>query len=226
MTPAVPYYEDDSVALFLGDCLECPEVWTGADVLVTDPPYGVQYAPHVGAYRGAGSQITVKNAIRGDATTDVRDAAIAVWGGKPRMVFGTWRQPRPDPVDHRLIWWKQGQAPGPANSAFMLQDEEIYVTGRGFVTSSPPARSVFATREPRSVAVATIGHPTPKPLGLMEWLLGRCPPDWVIADPFAGSGSTLIAAKALGRKAVGVELDEHYCEIAARRLSQEVFDFS
>ena len=104
----------------------------------------------------------------------------------------------------------------------MLQDEEIYVTGKGFLSTSPPKRSVFVTREQRATEVMRIGHPTPKPLPLMEWLLEACPADWLIADPFAGSGSTLVAAKRLGRKAIGVELEEKYCEIAANRLSQGV----
>jgi site-specific DNA-methyltransferase (adenine-specific) len=105
----------------------------------------------------------------------------------------------------------------------MSQDEEIYVTGKGFVKSSPPLRSVIRTSEPRSIEVARIGHPTPKPLGLMEMLIERCPPG-VIADPFAGAGATLIASKALGRKVIGVELEEKYCEIIANRCAQEVLD--
>ena len=216
-----PYYQDDLVTLYHCDCLEHPELWVGADVLVTDPPFGIGYAPNVGSYRGAGSQTRIPNAVAGDRTTDVRDKALQLWGCKPRIVFGSWKAPRPMDVDHRLIWWKRGQAPGPANASFMLQDEEIYVAGGGFVRSSPPKRSVFATDEPRSIEVHTIGHPTPKPVPLMEWLLERCQPSWMIADPFAGSGSTLVAAKQLGRRAIGVELEERYCEIAANRLAQD-----
>lgn len=219
-----PYYEDAWVTLYHGDCLELADVWTGADVLVTDPPYGMSYRPR-GSYNPKTGRMLPPNAdaVANDGSTTARDSALAVWGWKPAMVFGTWRVPRPGDTRHRLIWWKQGQAPGPARAPFLLQDEEIYVLGEGWVASSPPKRSVIATSEPRQGshgAVAQSGHPTPKPVTLMEWLIERCQPEWTIADPFAGSGATLIAARNLGRKAVGVELEEKYCELIAKRLER------
>src|SRR5208282_3892823 len=71
-------------------------------------------------------------------------------------------------------------------------------------------------------------HPTQKPEPLMRWCIGRagCPESGVVLDPFMGSGTTLRAAKDLGRRAIGIEIEEKYCEIAAKRLSQKVFDFS
>lgn len=210
-----PYYSDDFVTLYHGDCLEI-SAWLDADVLVTDPPYGVAWgsAPMTSYTGGKG----FADSIHGDDSPEVRDAALALWGNRPAVVFGSWRVPRPPGVKHRLLWHKQGRKPGVTSAPWYSADEEIYILGGGF--RGRPEQSVYRTTEDRSKAPKIDGHPTPKPTGLMERLVAKCPAG-VVADPFAGSGATLVAAKALGRRAIGVELRENYCEVIASRLSQD-----
>jgi hypothetical protein len=86
----VPYYADDLVSLFLGDCREVTE-WLAADVLLTDPPYGIGWRRGRNAARGSKSH----DGIAGDADTGVRDAALAAWGNRPGAVFGSFYAPPP-----------------------------------------------------------------------------------------------------------------------------------
>lgn len=222
---AEPYYRDESVTLYHGDCREV-RAWLDADVLVTDPPYGVRWESKHGDNRGprAGRARTVA-AVNGDDDTSSRDTVLEVWGDRPALVFGSWRITRPPRVRSLLIWHKAGAFSGLCNAPFFTNHEEVYVLGDGWPLGDKPLRSVLTTSEHRSQATRDTGHPTPKPVGLMAALLSRCPVG-VIADPFAGSGSTLVAARDLGRRAIGVEIDERYCEIAARRLDQGVLDFT
>ena len=213
---SAPYYSDDHVTLWHGDCLELADLWTVADVLVTDPPYGFAHSSGwVGPFQNT--------AIANDDTLAARDAALAAWGSRPALVFGSWKMPKPGGT-HTVLTWDKGDAAGMGDLSvpWKPNTEEIYVIGKGFRGSRDS--SILRAHV---VTWASKGreHPNMKPAALMSALISKCPPG-AVADPFAGSGSTLVAAKALGRKAIGVELDERYCEIAARRLSQDVLDFS
>jgi len=210
------YYEDDLVTLYLGDCREVT-AWLEADVLVTDPPYGVAWKS--GQFSNA--RVALVEQVANDHDAAARDDVLAMWGNRPALIFGSWRIPRPPGVNNRLIWHKAANLPGHRTQPWFAADEEIYQLGSGFV--GKPEQNVIVTNDRRDGAngeVAKIGHPTPKPISLMGRLIGKCPPG-VIADPFAGAGATLLAAKQLGRRAIGVELEERYCEIAANRLSQD-----
>lgn len=221
-----PYWSGDGISLYLGDCREI-DAWLKADVLVTDPPYGVHMKSRPGDARHtkANTRYHIAEAIHGDHDTSARDDVLELWGDRPAIAFGSWRVNRPQRLKAVLIWHKEGAYSGPLNAAFFTNHEEIYVLGEGaWRKSSPPLRSVLTSTEHRSSAARIEGHPTPKPVGLMESLIDRCPPG-VVGDPFVGSGSTLMAARNQGRQAIGVELEERYCEIAARRLDQGVLMF-
>lgn len=200
-----PYYEGGGVTLYLGDCLEVAE-WLTADVLVTDPPYGV-------AYRSGWDNRFRHVPIANDHALDARDEALVAWGDHPGLVFGSWKMPRPTATRMVLTWDKGTVGMGDLRLPWFPCTEEIYVLGSGWVGARSSAVLRHVGRNEH--------HPTEKPLGLLHELIRKCPPG-TIADPFAGSGSTLVAARNLGRKAIGVEIEERYCEIIARRLDQAV----
>lgn len=225
---SAPYYQDDAVTLWHGDCLELTD-WLTADVLVTDPPYGM--ALRTGKRKGRHGDfgdLTIAN----DTDTAARDAVVSLWGpNRPALMFGRWSIERPAGVK-TLLTWEKGNHTGMGNLEIPWSPttEEIYVLGKW-----PPRERLGKYGGGRSAATIAVNapapgrvngrlHPTEKPVTLMQRLIHKCPPG-VVADPFAGSGPTLVAAKALGRRAIGVELNEAYCEVIAKRLAQGVLDF-
>lgn len=218
-----PYWSDDTVTLYLGDCREIPE-WLAADVLVTDPPYGIGWKRGVKQGRWDAGHA----GIQGDADTSVRDAALSLWGDRPAVAFGSFYAPQPTNVRHILVYRKPPDSGVVGSTTGYRRDvEPVFLIGpwpkRPAAWSSIIATSARSQGSPYGVS-GRYGHPHAKPVDVMEQLIAACPAG-AIADPFAGSGSTLVAARNQGRKAIGVELDERYCELIAKRLSQGALSF-
>lgn len=191
-----PYYQDEAVTIYHGDCRENPKGGYGRRQNAGLGPEG----------------FTIAN----DSTTDVRDEVLALWpSDSPALLFGSPRLPDPPGEwNDRLVWDKK--RPGMNGGPWRYRHETIYVRGE-WVRISDASVSIIVAYPEQSE------HIHAKPLALMSRLVGAAP-EGIILDPFMGSGTTLRAAKDLGRKAIGIELEERYCEIAAQRCAQDVLD--
>lgn len=211
-----PYYDDGKgIVIFHGDCREILPTLPKVDLLLTDPPYGLNEDGGLKArYR------------RGDGRTK----------GFAKYEKLNWDSERCDP---QLIVLAMSRAPLwficggnyftdvlPPSSGWLYWDKIIggdFSDGELIYTNRKTALRAFSMHPFHGLKGGKLRcHPTQKPVGLMKWCLRFEPDAQTILDPFMGSGTTLRAAKDLGRKAIGIEIEERYCEIAARRLQQEV----
>ncbi len=211
MTPK-PYYDSGGITIYHGHAMEIlPELQ--ADVMVTDPPFGIAYA--------SGHDGVLPRSIAGDEDTSLRDSVLELWWkDKPAVVFGSWRRQRPRGTRALLVWDTKGAlGMGALDLPWKPAHQEIYILGSGF--AGKRGTDVLRFAPVQSMAANGRVHPHEKPVALLADLIGKCPPG-VILDPFMGSGTTLRAAKDLGRRAIGIEIEERYCEIAANRMRQGV----
>jgi site-specific DNA-methyltransferase (adenine-specific) len=219
-----PYYADALVTLYLGDCRELLP-FVRADVAVFDPPYGIAWSFHGGGRKGKMAGTRIHDGIEGDADTSLRDAVLGMLPDLPAAVFGSFQAPFPAGVRQVLIYRKSPDA-GLVGSVtgFRRDAEPIFLVGpwprRGALRSS-----VLESHTGLQRLQAVFDHPHAKPLDVLVPLLAMCPPGTIL-DPFVGSGSTLVAAKLCGRRAIGIEIEERYCEMAAQRCAQEVLGLS
>ena len=251
-----PYYSDDLVTLYHGDCAEVlRDMDEAVDCVVTSPPYN-QLGSRV---PGSPTGIHAANGWIADVNTtgygdDLSEDEYAEWQGEVADALASvvrpggsffynhkirYRDSRPlHPIDLVRSWdgwylrqeivWDRRKSMVLNARMFPPSDERIY----WLIREGAPHTwnheygvknlSVWQMSTPNEVQ----GHPCPFP----EQLVTRCVmatthPGATVLDPYAGSGTTLIAARALGRRAVGVEVDERYCEVAVQRLAQGTLDF-
>lgn len=199
--------------LYLGDCLEILPAMSGRDVLVSDPPYGIAYASGMG---GKFKDVAIAN----DENTDARDAVLRMFDGKPALIFGSWKRPRPAGTKQVIVWEKGDHVGmGDLSLPWRPNTEEIYVIGAGFSGHRGSSVIKINAPSPNFTPEAERFHPTEKPVALMCELLAKCPPG-VVVDPFMGGGATGVAATRLGRPFVGIEINPTYFATACRRIEQ------
>ena len=222
-----PYYEHGGITIYHGNCLEALTPIL-VDAVITDPPYGISDEAMVTDRARVGKRSGQSNTWHPDTTWD--DAINPAWCEAACLAapliawFGHWRkreevaQSMRWPLRAEIVWAKDCHVGPPCPVA--MRDERLWlfaakgIKGRSFETSvwDVPMIPTWARKY----------HKNEKPEALMaRAIIFLTDAGETICDPFLGSGTTLVAAKRLGRKAIGVDIDERYCEIAARRLRQE-----
>ena len=215
-----PFYKTGEIEIYLGDCRDVMPQLPIFDVLLTDPPYGADV--DVSRYAGARCVRKYEQFKNEDRPIDF---SFLFNYGLIQVVFGANNWPQQLPFNPKrdgwICWDKRTVDSSMLGSPFELavvigrrNYDLIRIQHGGAIN----ADSLKGNNEPRF-------HPTQKPVGLMQRILRSKFMGNSVCDPFMGSGTTLIAAKRLSKSAIGIEIEEKYCEIAAKRLSQEVLDF-
>lgn len=235
VTKTAPYYDNGAVTIYHGDCRDIlPTLTEPVDVLVTDPPYGIDYQSNW----GHGHDRIAGDASGFDVPAVLVQACSLLRRRRHAYVFG--------PIDLagtpltaavELIWDKQSNSMGDLSLPWTTSHEPITFAvytpsraersdGRGRLAARLRQGSVISCQRVTSSAAR---HPTEKPVPLLRQLIesSSCLGELVL-DPFMGVGSTLVAAQLEGRRAIGIEVDERYCEVAVSRVeanAQRAFDF-
>lgn len=212
---ADPYYRDEFVTIYHGDTLELLDEydWGRFDLTFADPPYnyGIQYDGYVDKQLPADYEYWCSlwferlRAISDKLIVTPGHGNLPQWLGRGPAGVG--------------CWYKPGNPSGAGIFQF-CEWEPFLVWGAGRLGGSDVVK---ATLNPEFKG--DTGHPCPKPVKFMKQLIVKVKASTVL-DPFLGSGTTLVAAKALGLSGVGIEQSERYCELAAKRLAQGVLDLN
>ena len=207
-----PYYEHDGITIYHGDCLELLPFLPSVDMVLTDPPWNLGYF----------SDDDKPWPKYSEWLESIRDTLIHL----AKVVF-IFQSTKAIPyIAHLFCGWSVFA--NPKNFCQMTPKRVPNAFDIAFFNSHDGYRGNGRNWHIGNNALITnskTGHPTSRPLDTMQYIIGLFEHQ-LILDPFVGGGTTLLAAKNLGRKAIGIEIEEKYCEIAAKRLAQEVLPFT
>lgn len=211
-----PYYEHAGITIYHGDCREMLPLLPAVDLVLTDPPYGMKWK-FTGQGSGAGAQGGRGSRFSGASIVgDEKDFDPSFLLHYPKVIlWGFHHFPQYLTRGTVLVWVKKYES---GFGTFLSDADLAWMKGGCGVYLSRTINPASFQNERE--------HPTQKPSGLMKWCIDKAQTRGPILDPFMGSGTTLLAAKDCGWPAIGIEIEERYCEIAAKRLSQEVLDLT
>ncbi len=193
-----PYYQDDAVIIYNADCCEILPQLPKVDLVLTDPPYGVGIAEWDNSIIPPDKWLPFCREL---------SPTVLVTPGNGNQ----WYYPRPD---WEAAWFRPGSVQRVRKGTGFSHWEPILIYGKNIMP--------FDAKEFPANQEVSNGHPSPKPIRLFKWLIASHKEAQVILDPFLGSGTTARASLDLNRKCIGIEIEEKYCEIAAKRCSQSV----
>jgi DNA modification methylase len=225
-----PYYEEPGITIYHGDCRDILPHLELVDLVLTDPPYGVKYD----------GGTLVREKLRGDNSPALYTSCLKLIREKCKLdcalyIFyadgdGTVLKAVLEAgfeIRNTLIWNKNLAQFGALSAQYKQKHEPFlycHIKGKSPRWFGPTNETTVWDCDR---ALCNEFHPTQKPVNLFKRaIMNSSNMGDIVLDPFMGSGTTLRAAKDLGRKAIGIEIEEKYCEIAVRRLKQEVFPFT
>lgn len=217
-----PYYEHNGITIWLGDCREILPTIGSVDLVLTDPPYGIDVCTK-GGLKSRGHRPYDRNCpahIWSSVVGDEKPFDPSHLLGFPRIIlWGANYYASRLPDSYCWFVWDKKTERGAKSS--ITDCELAWTKGLSYKTTRI-FRHMWAGFQRDSEIGHVHLHPTQKPIVLMLWCLSFFPRASSIIDPYCGSGPTLVAAKQLGKKAIGIEIEEKYAEIAAKRLEQEM----
>ena len=220
-----PYFRDEAVAIYHADCRDILPLILPVDLVLTDPPWGNKTATNAQRFTRASSswwanEDTSKIHAHEVVTGDNEEFDPRPFLGGSAVLWGANHYTRHLPHSGGwLIWDKRKGIEQLAERGWPLGEAELAWTN--IMGATRVFRNLWSGLL-RNEERGEFYHPVQKPVALMRWCIEFQPAAQVILDPFMGSGTTLRAAKDLGRYAIGIEIEEKYCEIAAKRMAQMV----